>query len=101
MANPLQPATQSFKNYAYVQSKIFKTEYMYVVGHCTFYTTIFGPQLVLVIWQQDNVWVVDEMGWEILKRIFSKSPTYFVLESTIVWCGVCVYTIHASAWKYQ
>ena len=55
MADPLQPATPCFKNYAYVQSKIYKTVYMYVAGHCTFYTRVFGPQLVSVIWQQDYV----------------------------------------------
>ena len=38
MADPLQPATPSFKNYAYVQSKIYKTVCMYIAGHCTYCT---------------------------------------------------------------
>ena len=97
MADPLQPATPCFKNYAYVQSKIYKTVYMYVAGHCTFYTRVFGPQLVLVIWQQDYVWVVDEMGWAnetahlILKS--SSQSILYILSWNQQWYGVvCAFT---------
>ena len=43
MADPLQPATLSFKNYAYVQSKTCKTVCMSVVT-LYIYTRVFGPQ---------------------------------------------------------